>query len=116
MKKILSCVAIAILAILFTSSTIMVTGCKTTTNGTNVVTTIDPVKLQQAKDALVPAVSSVLRRAILRSPDHANEIGTYARAVGSVFCRMAQNHVFDPAYLIIEMDKATRTIAIKSFT
>lgn len=111
MKKRLILFATALAAVIpilmLTSTTVVMTGCKTVTDGTNVVTTIDPVKLQQAKDAIVPAASSVLRRAILRSPEHAVEIATYSRAVGTVFCRMAKSRTFDPAFLITEMDKAT---------
>lgn len=88
------------------------TGCKTTTTvnpdgTTNVVKYVDPVKLQQAKDALEPAASSVLRRAIIRSPNHAKEIGDYARAVGTVFKQMVVNKNFTPEYLIDAANKAT---------
>lgn len=107
-KLILSGCALALLALLLLPST----GCKTTTTvnpdgTTNVVKYIDPIKLQQAKDAIEPAASSVLRRAILRSPDHAVEISTYARAVGSVFRKMATTRQFSPVYLIDEANKAT---------
>ena len=109
MKKLIlfGCAAALLVTLMFTS-----TGCKTTTTinpdgTTNVVKYIDPVKLQQAKDAIEPAASSVLRRAILRSPQHAVEISTYARAVGSVFCKMNATKNFSPVYLIDEANKAT---------
>jgi len=105
---------VVIIPLLLSSSAVLVTGCKTTHNGTNVVVTIDPVKLQQAKDALEPAASSVLRRAILRSPDHAVEISAYARAVGSVFCKMNANKNFTPIYLIDELNKATAPLQAKA--
>jgi len=97
------------------SLTTMTTGCKTTTvvnpdGTTNIVKVIDPVKLQQAKDALVPVVSSVLRRAIARSPDHAAEIGNYARAIGQVFCKMVAEKKFTADYLIDAADKATQSL------
>lgn len=111
MKKKLTLFVTALSAVIpiliLSSTTVALTGCKTTTSGTNVVSAIDPVKLQQAKDAIVPAASSVLRRAILRSPEHAVEIATYARAVGSVFCRMNATKNFSPVYLIDEANKAT---------
>lgn len=91
------------------------TGCQTTTTinpdgTTNTVKYVDPVRLQQAKDALEPAASSVLRRAIIRSPEHAKEIGDYARAVGTVFKQMAVNKNFTPEYLIDAANKATMTL------
>jgi hypothetical protein len=87
------------------------TACTTVTKVedgvTNTVRVIDPVRLAQARDALEPAASSVLRRAILRSPEHADEIAAYARAVQSVFCSMSQNRNFAPAYLIEAANAAT---------
>jgi len=114
MKKRLILLATALAAVIpilmLSSTAVVMTGCTTVTQGTNVVKVIDPVKLQQAKDAIVPAASSVLRRAILRSPEHAVEIATYSRAVGSVFCRMAKTQTFDPAYLITQLDQATASL------
>lgn len=103
---------IALAAITAVIAALTVTsGCKTATtvtNGvTNTVTFIDPVKLQQASDAIQPAAASVLRRAILKSPDHAAEIGNYARAVGGVFCQMKANNNFTPQYLIDAANAAT---------
>ncbi len=74
---------------------------------TNALQLIDPVRLAQARDALEPAASSVLRRAILRSPEHADEIAAYARAVQSVFCSMVEARNFSPAYLIDAANAAT---------
>ena len=104
-KLVLSIIVVAFVAT-------MVMGCKTATTvnpdgTTNIVKYIDPVKLQQAKDALEPAASSVLRRAILRSPQHAVEISAYARAVGGVFHKMVVNKQFSVVYLIDEANKAT---------
>jgi len=99
--------ALAVSLTLLTTALVTTTGCTTVTTGTNVVTVIDPVRLQQAKLAIEPAVSSVLRRVMLRSPQHVVEIGNYARAVGTVFCQMAANRNFSPAYLIAAADKAT---------
>ena len=56
-----------------------------------------------ASHVLVPPAME----AILRSPDHAVEISTYARAVGSVFRKMATTRQFSPVYLIDEANKAT---------
>jgi hypothetical protein len=85
------------------------TGCKTTTvpGTTNVVTVLDPVKVQQIRDVVEPAASSVLRRAIARSPQHAVEIGNYARAIGKVFCQMNANNNFTPTYLVDAANAAT---------
>jgi len=98
--------AFAAVIVLTTSS-----GCTTTTsvsNGvTNKVTIIDPVKIQQVSAAITPAASSVLRRAILRSPQHAQQIDDYARAVGNLFCNMRQTGQFDPGLLLVEANKLT---------
>jgi len=114
--KVLGLLCAAIVGITLLS---MSTGCKTVTTvnpdgTTNVVKYIDPVKLQQAKDALEPAASSVLRRAIIRSPQHAKEIGDYARAVGSVFKKMAVNKQFSPEYLIDAANKATADLQVNA--
>lgn len=101
---------IAMLAML-ASVSVVTTGCKTTTtvtNGvTNVVTTLDPAKVQAIADIVEPAASSVLRRAIARSPQHAQEIGNYARAVGGVFCKMTANNNFTVTYLVDSANQAT---------
>lgn len=108
MKKLIasSVIGIAMLAML-ASVSVVTTGCKTTTVGTNVVTTLDPVKVQQIQDAIEPVFSAVLRRAIANSPQHAKEIGTYARAVGRVFCQMSANNNFTPTYLVDAANQAT---------
>jgi hypothetical protein len=49
----------------------------------------------------------VLRRAIANSPQHAIEIGNYARAVGGVFCQMEANNNFTPTYLVDAANRAT---------
>lgn len=109
MKKLiiaLPLVTLTMLAILATLP-VVTTGCKTTTVGTNVVTTLDPVKVQQIADVVEPAASSVLRRAIANSPQHAAEIGNYARAVGGVFCKMTANNNFTVNYLVDAANQAT---------
>lgn len=107
MKKLIALFAsLTVLASLLTLSVVS-TGCVTTTDGTNVVTTLDPVKVQQIQDAVEPVFSSVLRRAIANSPQHAAEIGNYARAVGGVFCKMEANNNFTPTYLIDAANQAT---------
>lgn len=109
MKKTL--IALFLLAALALPVALTNTGCTTTGTGTNAVTTIDPVKLQQAQAAIEPAAASVLRRAILNSPQHAKEIGDYARAVGGVFCQMkANNNNFTPQYLIDSVNTATANL------
>ena len=116
MKKFL---ALTVITALLVAVAILPTGCTTTTsvtagpNGTtvtNVVKTIDPVRLQQARDALEPAAASVLRRAIINSPQHAQQIGDYARAFGGVFCKMVANNNFNPTYLIDAANAATANL------
>ena len=113
MKKKYTVLGLLLAAVVTLSLTMMTTGCKTTEvinpdGSTNIVKVVDPVKLQQAKDALVPVVSSVLRRAIARSPEHAAEIGNYSRAIGQVFCKMVTEKKFTPDYLIDAADKDTQ--------
>ncbi len=79
-----------------------------TTFSTNIVTTLDPQKLQAAADVIEPAVSRVLRRAIARSPQHAGEIGNYARAVGNVFCKARATQQFSPLDIALAADAATQ--------
>lgn len=88
------------------------TGCVHTpvvTNGvTNIVTTIDPVKLDQVKAAVEPAAASVLRRAILNSPQHSAEIGNYGRAVGQALCKAVAKQSITPAAILAAIDVATQ--------
>jgi hypothetical protein len=107
MKKFIALFASLTVLALMLALPVVSTGCKTTTVGTNVVTTLDPVKVQQVQDAVEPVFSSVLRRAIANSPQHAAEIGNYARAVGGVFCKMEANNNFTPTYLIEAANQAT---------
>ena len=65
------------------------------------------MRIKQAQAAIEPAVSSVLRRAIKNSPTHAQEIGDYSRAIGSVFCQMAAKNNFSVDYLVVAVDAAT---------
>jgi hypothetical protein len=108
MKKItiMSLLTLAVLAMLATLP-VVTTGCKTTQVGTNIVTTLDPVRVQQIADVVEPAASSVLRRVIARSPQHAVQIGNYARAVGGVFCKMSARNNFTVTYLVDASNEAT---------
>jgi len=112
-QPILYIAAMPFLAICLYLLPVGTTGCKTVNNGTNVTTTLDFLKLERAKDALVPAVSSALRRAIIRSPDHADEIAGYARAIGRVFREMAETKTFSSAYLISTINEATMQLQTK---
>lgn len=107
----------AAIAIVYTST--LLTGCKTaskvTTNPdgttvTNVVKYVDPVRIQQAEAVIEPAASRVLRRAIQRSPEHAVEIGDYARAIGGIFCQMIAKNNFSVEYVVDAADKATANL------
>ena len=108
MKKYIALIGLLVAAFIYLVS---FTGCTTTStvaNGvTNVVTTIDPNRLNQIKAALEPAAASVLRRAIQNSPQHAAEISAYARELGTVFCQMQANNNFDPTYLLKAADDLT---------
>lgn len=67
----------------------------------------DPVKTQQVKDAVTPVVASVVRRVINNSPQHAEEISRYIRAVGSVFCAASASGQLSPVEVITALDAAT---------
>lgn len=91
------------------------TGCRTVTEvkpdgTTNIVKVIDPVRLQQAEAVIEPAASRVLRRAIKRSPEHAQEIGNYARSIGGIFCKMIEQNNFSVEYVVDAADKATQEL------
>lgn len=96
------------LILLLCASTLIFCGCKTTTNSDGTpISTYDPVKTQQLKDALTPVVSGGIRRIILNSPGHDQELCNYFRAVGSVFCEMSKNGEFSPIILVNAIDSAT---------
>jgi hypothetical protein len=79
------------------------------TNGaTNIVTTIDPVKLQKVERVVELNAASVVRRVINNSPQHSKEIADYARAVGSVFCQASANGQVSPEAIILAADQATQ--------
>ena len=106
-------------AILLAAVVFLDTGCKTTqtvTPGgvTNIVKVVDPVRIQQAQAVIEPAAASVLRRAIQRSPQHAQEIGDYARAIGGIFCNMLANSNFSVEYVVDAANKATDRLTFKS--
>ncbi len=91
-------------ALLFATS-LAFTGCVTAPNGGG--TTIDPVKLQRIKDAIVPNLSTVLLQVLRNSPQHAVEIGNYARVVGRVFVRIQADKTFAPSVVINALNDAT---------
>lgn len=105
-------IALGSLVALLFAVALIDTGCKTAssvTNGvTNTVTYVDPVRIQQAEAVIEPAASRVLRRAIKHSPEHAKEIGDYARAIGSIFCQMLDQNNFSVEYVVDAADKATQ--------
>lgn len=89
-----------------TKSTLMVNG------QTNIVTVIDPVKLQKVKSIVEPIASSVLRRAIHNSPQHAQEIGDYARAIGGAVCRATATGGVTPGEIEAAIDRATTGLQV----
>lgn len=79
-------------------------GCKSMNPATGQYE-FDPLKTDAVKAALELPVKSAIRRAILNSPDHADEIADYFRQVATVFCKMSTTGTFDPLFLIAEVDK-----------
>jgi hypothetical protein len=90
-----------LLAAVLSFSLIFVSGCKTTHGS------VDLVKLQQVKDAVTPIAASGVRRVILNSPEHSEELASYFRAIGGIFCAMSDTGEFSPVTLITAVDNAT---------
>lgn len=67
----------------------------------------DPVRSAQVVAALRVPVQETVSRIILNSPQHSNEIATYFRAVGTVFCKIHDTGVFDPTAVLSEIDRVT---------
>lgn len=92
---------------------LLAAGCVSTrqvdpaTGQTNVIKAVDPVRLKQIREIIEPGAASVLRRAIRRSPEHAQEITDYARAVASIFCEMQASGNFSVDSLVAAADRAT---------
>jgi hypothetical protein len=78
-----------------------------TTGATNIVKTIDPEKLAQVQRVVEGVTSGVFRKAIANSPQHADEIASYVRAVGSAFCSVQASGKFSPQNIIDAVDAAT---------
>lgn len=89
-----------ILSICLASTLIFVNGCATNKP-------VDVVKVQQVKDAITPVAASAVRRVILNSPEHSDELAVYFRSLGSVFCAMSDTGEFSPVTLITAVDNAT---------
>lgn len=79
---------------------------------TNIVTTIDPAKLEKVKSAVDPVASSALRRAIKNSPQHAAEISAYARALGGVCCDAVASGSVSPGAIVAAGDRATANLQL----
>lgn len=95
-KCLLSCLLICCLLVF--------TACKSI-NPTTGVREYDPVKTESVKAALEVPVKGGIRRSILNSPQHSDEIANYFRSVGSVFCKMQTTAQFEPSTLIDELNK-----------
>jgi hypothetical protein len=96
----------SILALLTICGLCVFAGCKTT-NPTTGQKEYDPVKTEQVKAAIEPIAAGAIRRVVLNSPQHADEIANYLRSVGRIFCSMETNGNFSAEYLISEADKLT---------
>ena len=99
------------------SLSIVLSGCVHTPvvgpNGqTNVVTTIDQNILGKVKLLVEPVLGSVIRRAILNSPQHSAEIGDYVRAAGRAVCGVSAKGQFTPEAVIGAVDQATQGLQI----
>lgn len=118
MKKFISILSATVLAVAVLSVINLTTGCVHTpvvTNGvTNIVTTIDTNKLQQVQAAVEPAAASAIRRAILNSPQHAQEIGDYARAVGKSLCKAVSTQSISPNNIVSGVELATQGLQVQN--
>ena len=109
-------IIMAVLAGLALTS-ILYTGCMTkpvvnADGSTNLVQVIDPVKLGKIQNVVEPAAASVLRRAIHNSPQHAQEIGDYARSVGGAICSASQTGQTTPGQIEAAIDQATKGLQV----
>ena len=97
---------------LFTASLLVLPACKST-DPTTGEKKFDPVKTEQVKAAIEPLVAGGVRRVIANSPQHADDIASYFRNLGTVFCKMRDSGQFSPDYLVAEADKATAPLQAK---
>jgi len=81
-------------------------GCKSV-NPTTGVSEYDPVKTQMVEDSLQPIISGGIRRVIRNSPQHAQDIGNYFRAIGGALCAMSASGEASPDVLIAAAEAAT---------
>jgi hypothetical protein len=79
----------------------------TTTNPDTGERVYDPIRTEQVKASLSPLVTGGVRATIANNPRHRDELGTYYRSIGTVFCRMVDTRQFSPSYLIDEVNKIT---------
>lgn len=78
----------------------LLVGCRTTDGG------YDPVRTEQVKAALQPAVSTAITAILTKDkPEKAQEIAAYFRAIGGIFCEMARTKTFSPSFLVAEINK-----------
>lgn len=73
----------------------------------------DPIKTQQVKDALAPAVSSPIRRIIANNPAKRDAIASYMRATATPFCQIANTGNVDLNVLTMVLDQATAEFQAK---
>lgn len=82
----------------------IVAGCKTLNPATG-QKEYDPAKTSAVVSAVSVPASSAIRRALNRSPQHANEIAGYLRAAGGVFQEIAVTKEFDPIKVAAKLDE-----------
>jgi len=91
-------------AVFIATSLLFTTSCTTVDPGTG-ERVYDPIKTDQVKAALAPFVTTGIRAVIANNPRHRDELGTYFRGVGTVFCRMHETGQFSADYIYEEIGK-----------
>jgi hypothetical protein len=83
-----------------------VAGC-TTLNPATGQQEYDLTKTENVKIILEPFVAQVFVEVMANSPEHKTQIGSYVRAAGNVFKKVANEQAIDPLTLIAEVDRVT---------
>ena len=102
-----------IVGALFAVTVMFIVACHTVqqvdpaTGFTNNVTVVDQQKLDIIRQSMNTIGSAVFSAAIRNSPNHAAEIGSYVRAIGTTFCNVQATGRFSPATLFPALEIAT---------
>jgi hypothetical protein len=68
----------------------------------------DPVKTAKVKAAAEPLISGGIAIALANNPEKKDQLASYFRSLGNVFCRMSQEDSFNPEFLLTEANTATQ--------